>query len=186
MKRIDTINARENMFGVGKSGFHDNADLPGQDATYLSPDWLNIVQEELCNLLELRGLSLNPDSKRQLYDLLTTQADLEVLANEIENNFIRKNQIIDNLTTDDANKPISAKQAKLLQDNKLNKSDLENSLTSTATNKAATAAQVKILNDRDFGVGQTWKDLTASRVLGTTYTNTTGKPIVVCVRGYLS
>lgn len=36
-----------------------------------------------------------------------------------------------------------------------------------------------------FGVGQTWKDLTASRVLGTTYTNTTGKPIVVCVRGYL-
>ena len=42
------------------------------------------------------------------------------------------------------------------------------------------------MNDRDFGVGQTWKDLTASRVLGTTYTNTTGKPIVVCVRGYLS
>ena len=33
MNRIDTINARENMFGVGKSGFHDNADLPGQDAT---------------------------------------------------------------------------------------------------------------------------------------------------------
>ncbi len=26
MKRIDTINARETMFGVGKSGFHDNAD----------------------------------------------------------------------------------------------------------------------------------------------------------------
>ncbi len=29
MDRINTINAREDMFGVGKSGFHDNADLPG-------------------------------------------------------------------------------------------------------------------------------------------------------------
>lgn len=62
MKRIDTINARENMFGVGKSGFHDNEDLPGQDATYVSPEWFNTVQEELCNLLELRGIALSPDS----------------------------------------------------------------------------------------------------------------------------
>ena len=32
-----------------------------------------------------------------------------------------------------------------------------------------------------FGVGQTWQNVTASRVLGTTYTNTTGKPIVITV-----
>lgn len=123
MKRIDTINARENMFGVGKSGFHDNADLPGQDATYVSPEWFNTVQEELCNLLELRGITLDPASKRQLYDLLTTQADLEALADEIETNFIRKNQIVDNLTTNDSNKPVSAKQVKILQDNKLDKTE---------------------------------------------------------------
>jgi len=30
-----------------------------------------------------------------------------------------------------------------------------------------------------IGVGQTWQDITASRALGTTYTNSTGKPIVV-------
>ena len=30
-----------------------------------------------------------------------------------------------------------------------------------------------------LGYGQTWQDLTASRALATTYTNTTGKPIVV-------
>ncbi|WP_163124489.1 hypothetical protein [Acinetobacter portensis] len=128
MKRIDTINARENMFGIGKSGFHDNADLPGQDATYVSPEWFNTVQEELCNLLELRGITLDHASKRQLYDLLTTQVDLEALADEIETNFIRKNQITDNLTTNDANKPVSAKQAKILQDNKLEKTG------ATATN----------------------------------------------------
>ena len=32
-----------------------------------------------------------------------------------------------------------------------------------------------------FGVGQTWQDVTASRVAGTTYTNSTGKPIMVHV-----
>ena len=33
-----------------------------------------------------------------------------------------------------------------------------------------------------LGVGQTWQDVTASRVLGTTYTNSTGKPISVSAR----
>lgn len=32
-----------------------------------------------------------------------------------------------------------------------------------------------------LGAGQTYQDLTASRVAGTTYTNTTGKPIAVSV-----
>jgi hypothetical protein len=31
------------------------------------------------------------------------------------------------------------------------------------------------------GVGQTWSNLTASRTSGTTYTNSTGKPIMVAV-----
>ena len=33
-----------------------------------------------------------------------------------------------------------------------------------------------------LGIGQTWQDVTASRVAGTTYTNTTGKPIIVSIR----
>jgi hypothetical protein len=161
MKRIDSVNARPDENGQGKAGFHDNADLSGQDATYVTPDWFNTVQEELCNLLELNGIVLNPTSKRQLYDLLTTQADLEALADAIETNFIRKSQIIDNLTTNDATKPVSAAQAKNLQDNKLEKDDLKdastdqkgivqlnNTLTSTSTTEAATANTVKLLNDR--------------------------------------
>jgi hypothetical protein len=31
--------------------------------------------------------------------------------------------------------------------------------------------------------GQTWQNLTASRAYGTTYTNTTGKPILVSISG---
>ena len=192
MKRIDTINARENMFGVGKSGFHDNADLPGQDATYVSPEWFNTVQEELCNLLELRGITLDPASKRQLYDLLTTQADLEALADEIETNFIRKNQIVDNLTTNDPTKVVSARTVKELQDNKLDKTDLKDAsatqkgvvqlndtLTSTSTTQALTAVQGKILNEKMFGVSQSSKSVTL--ISGTTYTNTKNKPITIAV-----
>ena len=58
---------------------------------------------------------------------------------------------------------------------------LNDTLTSTSTTQALTAAQGKVLRDRDFGVGQTWQDVTAWRALGTTYTNSTGKPIYVIV-----
>ncbi len=89
--------------------------------------------------------------------------------------------IVDNLTTDDATKPVSAKQAKKLQDEKLDKSALNNTLTSTSTTQAVTAAQAKVLNDQAFGVGQNWMNVKSERSLGTTYTNTTGKPIYVIV-----
>ena len=36
-------------------------------------------------------------------------------------------------------------------------------------------------NSYDLGVGQTWQNLTASRALGTTYTNSTGKAIEVII-----
>ncbi|MEG0030730.1 phage tail-collar fiber domain-containing protein [Acinetobacter sp.] len=39
----------------------------------------------------------------------------------VNENYIRRNELVNNLTTDDANKPVSAKQAKDLQDNKLDK-----------------------------------------------------------------
>ena len=60
-----------------------------------------------------------------------------------------------------------------------------NTLTSTNTNQALTASQGKVLKDTavssSFGVGQTWTVLTGSRAIGTTYTNSTGKPIQVCM-----
>lgn len=58
---------------------------------------------------------------------------------------------------------------------------LNDTLTSTSTTQALTAAQGKVLGDRDFGIGQGWVNLSGSRTNGTTYTNSTGKPIVVWV-----
>ena len=58
---------------------------------------------------------------------------------------------------------------------------LNNTLTSASTTQALTAQQGKVLNDQAFGIGQTWQNLTSSRALGVTYTNSTGKPIQVSV-----
>ncbi|MCJ0830742.1 hypothetical protein MN869_20305, partial [Acinetobacter sp. NIPH1876] len=80
MKRIDSINARPNVNGAGKTGFHDNNDISGQDATYLTPDWLNHIQEELCALLEKNGRTLNSGQRDQLFQLLSTEDDVVALA----------------------------------------------------------------------------------------------------------
>lgn len=65
-----------------------------------------------------------------------------------------------------------------------------NTLTSTNTDQALTAAQGKVLKDLTdlklgttsaFGVGQTYQDVTATRVVGTNYTNSTTKPILVLI-----
>jgi hypothetical protein len=63
----------------------------------------------------------------------------------------------------------------------LMQSDVKNVLNSTDTLNPLSAAQGKVLNDQAFGISQTPQDLTASRVSGVTYTNTTGRPITVYI-----
>lgn len=58
---------------------------------------------------------------------------------------------------------------------------LNNTITSASASDALTAAQGKILGDRDFGIGQTWQNVTSSRAANTTYTNTTNRPIMVSI-----
>lgn len=55
------------------------------------------------------------------------------------------------------------------------------SLVSPAKVKAAANA---VANAVAIGVDQTWQDVAASRAIGTSYQNTTGKPIFVSVSGY--
>lgn len=101
MHRINSVNARANQNGTGKAGFHDNADLAGQDATYLTPTWCNTIQEEIANLLEKNGAELDISINDQLYHLLATHADLLALAqemdNKLQNNASNTNTTIQNL-----------------------------------------------------------------------------------------
>lgn len=50
--------------------------------------------------------------------------------------------------------------------------------TGDSTKKIATT---EFVANTVVGVGQTWQDFTASRSVGTTYTNSTGRPIMVSV-----
>ena len=79
----------------------------------------------------------------------------------IDENYIKRSEFVDNLTTNDATKVASARTVKELQDKKLEAADLKdatteekgvvqlnNTLTSTSTSQALTASQGKALNDR--------------------------------------
>ena len=70
MHRINSVNARANQNGTGKAGFHDNADLAGQDATYLTPTWCNTLQEEIANVVEGFGHTLDANNNTQLLNVL--------------------------------------------------------------------------------------------------------------------
>ncbi len=94
MQRISSTNARPDVNGIGKHGFHNNEDLPGQDATYLTPTWLNAIQEELSNLLELHSIQLDPNDNAQLYGLLATDADLLALSEAVENSLTQLRNLL--------------------------------------------------------------------------------------------
>lgn len=54
--------------------------------------------------------------------------------------------------------------------------------TNSIANTAVTSEKAAVLM-QPLGVGQTWTNVTGSRASGTTYTNTTGRPITVRIQG---
>lgn len=81
----------------------------------------------------------------------------------VEENFIKRNEIVDNLTTDDANKPVSAKQAKNLQDNKLNANQrgVILGVASLDENKKVPISELYEASTTQQGITQLVNDLTA-------------------------
>ena len=51
--------------------------------------------------------------------------------------------------------------------------------TPTTGDNGTSIATTAFVNNSCIGLGQTWNNLTASRVAGTTYYNSTGRPIIV-------
>lgn len=81
---------------------------------------------------------------------------------------LKKTDIIDNTSTNDNTKVLSAKQGKLLNDTKLNKTDVIGNLTNTDDTKALAASQGKILND---------KKIDKSEIVDDTSTDDATKPL---------
>lgn len=75
----------------------------------------------------------------------------------LDRSYIGRDEIVNNLTSTDADTPLSAAMGKKLQDEKLAKSNVVNNLTTTDASKALSAAQGKALNDRISGLGNVYR-----------------------------
>lgn len=99
------------------------------------PEFAKDGQKNTDDLVLTDGFPVLKKPARQWFNWLFNTVSLKI--NEIIDNKIDFENIVDNLTTDDATKPLSARQGKELQDNKLEK-----------TGNAATAT--KLQNAREI------------------------------------
>ena len=70
MHRIDTKTAQKDKFGVGKNGFTRGNPQTGTPATDLDDDYFDMLQEELCSVVEASGASLEKGRHDQLLTAL--------------------------------------------------------------------------------------------------------------------
>ncbi|EFB2265144.1 hypothetical protein FH911_02750 [Escherichia coli] len=70
MHRIDTKTAQKDKFGAGKNGFTRGNPQTGMPATDLDDDYFDMLQEELCSVVEASGASLEKARHDQLLTAL--------------------------------------------------------------------------------------------------------------------
>ncbi|WP_130089273.1 gp53-like domain-containing protein [Escherichia coli] len=70
MHRIDTKTAQKDKFGAGKNGFTRGNPQTGIPATDLDDDYFDMLQEELCSVVEASGASLEKGRHDQLLTAL--------------------------------------------------------------------------------------------------------------------
>ncbi|HFI8326466.1 TPA: phage tail protein [Escherichia coli] len=70
MHRIDTKTAQKDKFGAGKNGFTRGNPKTGTPATDLDDDYFDMLQEELCSVVEASGASLEKARHDQLLTAL--------------------------------------------------------------------------------------------------------------------
>ncbi|HAH0561227.1 TPA: integrase [Escherichia coli] len=70
MHRIDTKTAQKDKFGAGKNGFTRGNPQTGTPATDLDDDYFDMLQEELCSVVEASAASLEKGRNDQLLTAL--------------------------------------------------------------------------------------------------------------------
>ena len=101
-------------------------------------------------------------------------------------------KIVDSLSSTAKDAALTANQGKILSDRTqqatttnvgisrfANASEVANKSNSNVAINPSNAAT--IAQSTDLGVGQSWQNVTSSRSVGSTYTNNTGKPIMIAV-----
>lgn len=147
MQRINAGNARADINGQGKTGFSDNTDLQGQDATYLTPEWCNHLQEEIATVIEAVGITLNTSQQDQL------DTAIKILISNSVNALSNRVTSIEN-----ANNQLDAAQAQALI-------DLNSALE---LNRLSDVAQTGVINAIQGLVASTQSAITLERTDRTT------------------
>ena len=70
MHRIDTSTAQKDKFGAGKNGFTGGNPQTGELPTALNAEFFDMLQEELCSVVEASGASLEKGRHDQLLTAL--------------------------------------------------------------------------------------------------------------------
>lgn len=127
----------------------------GVPATEVRAAWLNSVQEELAAVIEAAGIELDDSADDSQEQLLTALR-----------------QLFGGDATEEQRGLVALSTTEMAQELE----DAETAITPETLGDA--------LNAHVLGMGQTWQDVTDSRLQGTTYTNTTGRAIYIWVSSY--
>lgn len=104
-----------------------------------------------------------------------------------ENQFLKKTDKIDAYTKKESDKKFALKDdlPPLATETKVGITKLKNIIDAKQTDVAVTEKAVSDLVEanKSIGVNQTWQDVKDQRQAGVTYTNTTGRPIFVIIKG---
>lgn len=164
----------------------------GTPASYPGADWYNIVQAELLNLLSAYGITPNKSDFNQLQKAIE-----EAIKQKATASSALLAAIAALVTSADKMPYFTGKDKVAMTDltsfarTLLGRSDAAGVLSDLGLKGAAkcdvgtAAGTVAAGDDSRFGlmigVGQTWQDVTGSRALSVTYTNSTSRPIMVFV-----
>ena len=106
----------------------------------------------------------NPNENMQGWSIYTGQGSIPIASSTTAG----VTKVINSLISTDVGSALSAAQGKALN-------DLISSLNTTLTNA------IDNVKNSALGYSQSWRDVKTSRLVGTTYRNTTGKPIQIFV-----
>jgi hypothetical protein len=73
MQRISTATRVIDKFGPGRDGFANGNPATGAPSTQLEAEWYDSQQEEMANVIELAGMTLNPADMTQLWQAINSR-----------------------------------------------------------------------------------------------------------------
>ncbi|OSQ23558.1 hypothetical protein CCON61_08310 [Campylobacter concisus] len=123
----------------------------------------------------------NPANEATIWSVFATQEWSDAT-------FLKKTDKIDAYTKAESDDKFVAKTDKATE-TKAGITKLKNSITAQQEDAAVTEKAVSdfvAASQSGLGIGQTWQDVKDQRQAGVTYTNTTGRPIMVCIEATMN